>query len=50
MKPIYGSKTNSKNIIILSEGTKIIQEEGELATTFKESFVRKKILELMKIL
>ena len=50
MKPIYGSKTNSKNIIILVEGTKIIQEEGELATTFNESFVRKKILELMKIL
>ena len=39
MKPIFGSKKNSKNSITLVEGTKAIQEEGELAKTFNEFFV-----------
>ena len=36
---IFGSKIKSKISITLVEGTKIIQEEGELAKTFKEFFV-----------
>ena len=39
MRLSFGSKTKSKNSITLVEGTKIIQEEGELAKTFKEFFV-----------
>ena len=39
MRLIFGSKIKSKNSITLDEGTKIIQEEGELAKTFKEFFV-----------
>ena len=39
MRLVFGSKIKSKNSITLVEGTKIIQEEGELAKTFKEFFV-----------
>ena len=39
MRPIFGSKIKSQNSITLAEGTKIIQEEGELAKTFNEFFV-----------
>ena len=39
VKLTFGSKTKSKNRITLVEGTKIIQEEGELAKTFKEFLV-----------
>ena len=39
MRPIFGSKIKSQNNITLPEGTKIIQEEGELAKTFNEFFV-----------
>ena len=39
MRLIFGSKIKSKNSITLDEGTKIIQEEGELAKTFKGFFV-----------
>ena len=39
MRLSFGSKTKSKNSITLVEGTKIIQEEGKLAKTFKEFFV-----------
>ena len=31
VKPIFGSKMKSKKGITLVEGTKIIQEEGDLA-------------------
>ena len=36
LRPIFGSKIKSKNSITSVEGTKIIQEEGELAKTFNE--------------
>ena len=39
VKPIFGSKIKSRNSITLVEGTKIIQEEGELAKIFYEFFV-----------
>ena len=39
VKPIFGSKIKSRNSITLVEGTKIIQEERELAKTFNEFFV-----------
>ena len=39
VKPIFGSKINSKNSITLVERTKIIQEEEELAQTLNEFFV-----------
>ena len=39
MKPIFGNKIKSRNSITLAEGTKVIQEEGELAKTFNEFFV-----------
>ena len=39
MRLVFGSKIKSKNSITLVEGTKIVQEEGELAKTFKEFFV-----------
>ena len=39
VRPIFGSKIKSQNSITLAEGTKIIQEEGELAKTFNEFFV-----------
>ena len=39
VKTTFGSKIKSKNRITLVEGTKIIQEEGELAKTFSEFLV-----------
>ena len=36
LRPIFGSKIKSENSITSVEGTKIIQEEGELAKTFNE--------------
>ena len=39
VRPIFGSKIKSKNSIPLVEGTKIIQEEGELVKTFNKFFV-----------
>ena len=50
VKQIFGCKLKSKNSITFVEGTKIIQEEGELAKTFNEFLsVLLKILESMKI-
>ena len=39
VKPIFGSKKKSKNSITLAEGTRVIQEEGELAKIFNGFFV-----------
>ena len=39
VKPIFRCNIKSKNSITLAEGTKIIQEVGELAKTFNEFFV-----------
>ena len=39
VKPIFGSKKKSKNSITLVEGTRVIQEEGELAKIFNGFFV-----------
>ena len=49
VKPIFGSKMKSKKGITLVEGTKIIQEEGELAYSRSFSSVISKVMELMKI-
>ena len=56
MKPIFGSKLKSRNIIALLEGAIIIQEKkkrktkGKLPKTFNELFVSVvKILESKKI-
>lgn len=56
MKPIFGSKLKSRNIIALLEGAIIIQEKkkrktkGQLPKTFNELFVSiVKILESRKI-
>ena len=38
VKPIFGSKIKSRNTITLVKGTKIIQEERELAEAFNEFF------------
>ena len=37
--PIFGSKIKSKNSITSIKGTKLIQEEGELAKTFNKFLV-----------
>ena len=39
VKPNFSSKPKSKNSIALVEGTKFIQEEGELSKTFNDFFI-----------
>ena len=39
VKPNFSSKPKSKKSIALVEGTKFIQEEGELSKTFNDFFI-----------